>query len=203
MTATEDKIRALIEAATALADEVCDYSAINLLGDGEEKHNVKLVRAAAAIVEAEPQEVRVKPLITDAAIRLQKDAGIPHMPTQLTYDARMAIVGEGPLAYDWADKPHRIVYDLCREIERIAAIELTPTAVDASPAPDPVSKTPALDEAMQLPEVKALVDFLRDVDRAGKMEQQYGETQWYWRDRLYTLRKEAGMLLAALKGASQ
>ena len=52
---------------------------------------------------------------------LRKDAGIPHLPTQLTFEARLAIGGEGPRAYDWSDKPHRIVFDLCREIEKSAA----------------------------------------------------------------------------------
>ena len=52
---------------------------------------------------------------------LKKDAGIPHLPTQLTFEARLAISGEGPRAYDWSDKPHRVVYDLCREIEKNAA----------------------------------------------------------------------------------
>ena len=52
---------------------------------------------------------------------LKKDAGIPHLPTQLTFEARLAIGGEGPRAYDWSDKPHRVVYDLCREIEKNAA----------------------------------------------------------------------------------
>ena len=52
---------------------------------------------------------------------LKKAAGIPHLPTQLTFEARLAISGEGPRAYDWSDKPHRIVYDLCREIEKNAA----------------------------------------------------------------------------------
>ena len=52
---------------------------------------------------------------------LKKAAGIPHLPTQLTFEARLVIGGEGPRAYDWSDKPHRIVYDLCREIEKNAA----------------------------------------------------------------------------------
>ena len=51
---------------------------------------------------------------------LRKAAGIPHLPTQLTFEARLAISGEGPRAYDWSDKPHRIVFDLCREIEKSA-----------------------------------------------------------------------------------
>ena len=61
-------------------------------------------------------------LATNAELEaLKKDAGIPHLPTQLTFEARLAISGEGPRAYDWSDKPHRIVYDLCREIEKNAA----------------------------------------------------------------------------------
>jgi hypothetical protein len=52
--------------------------------------------------------------------QLQKDAGIPDPVTDLTYEARLAVSGQGPLAYTWEDKPHRIVYDLCREIERLS-----------------------------------------------------------------------------------
>ena len=53
--------------------------------------------------------------------QLKRDTGIPHLPTQLTYECRMAIAGEGPRAYEWSDKPHRVVYDLCQEIEAAAA----------------------------------------------------------------------------------
>lgn len=52
---------------------------------------------------------------------LQRAAGISHTPTDLTYDCRMAINGDGPRAYDWADKPHRLVYDLCSAVERLEA----------------------------------------------------------------------------------
>ena len=52
---------------------------------------------------------------------LRNATGIPELPTQLTFEARMAISGSGPRAYDWSDKPHRVVYDLCREIEKNAA----------------------------------------------------------------------------------
>ena len=51
--------------------------------------------------------------------KLQADAGIPHLPTELTYECRMAVSGEGPRAFDWSDKPHRLVYDLSREVERL------------------------------------------------------------------------------------
>lgn len=34
---------------------------------------------------------------------------------------REALGGVGPQAAQWADKPHRLVYDLCSEIERLRA----------------------------------------------------------------------------------
>lgn len=61
---------------------------------------------------------------------LQKDAGIPHLPTQETYQFRMAVSGEGPLAHQWADKPHRLLYDACSIIESEAA-QRQPTQSDA------------------------------------------------------------------------
>jgi len=36
-------------------------------------------------------------------------------------DYRRAPSGDGPLAAQWADKPHRLVYDLCGEVERLRA----------------------------------------------------------------------------------
>jgi hypothetical protein len=57
----------------------------------------------------------------DELKQLKRDTGIPHLPTQLTYECRMAVSGKGPRAYDWSDKPHRLIYDLCREIEAAAA----------------------------------------------------------------------------------
>ena len=44
------------------------------------------------------------------------------MPTQMTYHLRLAPSGEGDWAYQWKDKPHRLIYDACREIERLTAI---------------------------------------------------------------------------------
>ena len=64
---------------------------------------------------------------------LRKAAGIPHLPTQLTFEARLAIGGEGPRAYDWSDKPHRIVFDLCREIEKNAALPAAQPHVNKTP----------------------------------------------------------------------
>jgi hypothetical protein len=49
-------------------------------------------------------------------------AGIPHLPTDMTLECRNAVAGIGPRAYDWSDKPHRLVYDLCREIEAVAVV---------------------------------------------------------------------------------
>lgn len=37
-------------------------------------------------------------------------------------DYRNAPSGIGPLAHEWRNKPHRLVYDLCSEIERLRAL---------------------------------------------------------------------------------
>lgn len=39
----------------------------------------------------------------------------------ITSDYRLAPSGEGPLAYVWDDKPHRLVYDLCGEVDALRA----------------------------------------------------------------------------------
>ena len=39
----------------------------------------------------------------------------------LARDYRMAPSGEGPLAAEWKDKPHRLIYDLCSEVDRLEA----------------------------------------------------------------------------------
>ena len=52
-----------------------------------------------------------------ALVELQKAAGLKNTPTPLTHDLRIAVSGEGPRAYDWQDKPHRLLYDACAEIE--------------------------------------------------------------------------------------
>jgi hypothetical protein len=39
------------------------------------------------------------------------------MVNELTEPYRLAVEGIGPLAYDWEDKPHRLVFDLCAELE--------------------------------------------------------------------------------------
>ena len=37
-------------------------------------------------------------------------------------DYRAAPSGQGPLAGTWRDKPHRLVYDLCTEVETLRAL---------------------------------------------------------------------------------
>ena len=54
--------------------------------------------------------------------RLKKDCEIPHMPTQMTYHLRLAPSGEGDYRYEWKNKPHRLIYDACQEIERLTYI---------------------------------------------------------------------------------
>lgn len=42
-------------------------------------------------------------------------------PPLNTEDYRYAPGGEGPQAATWKDKPHRLIYDLCTEVERLRA----------------------------------------------------------------------------------
>lgn len=67
-----------------------------------------------------------------------------------TDDYRKSPGGEGPLAYQWEDKPHRHVYDLCGAVEEQAAeIASLRAALDAmtaalrhviGTAPEPVAR---------------------------------------------------------------
>lgn len=63
---------------------------------------------------------------------MQRDCGIANPPTQETYWFRKALAGEGPHAYDWSDKPHRLVFDLCHLIEADAALRSKPVASGAT-----------------------------------------------------------------------
>lgn len=69
---------------------------------------------------------------------VQRNAGIPHLPTDLTLEARLAVSGRGPRAFQWSDKKHRLVYDLCREIERIAAYLRAASIPKVEPSRHPV-----------------------------------------------------------------
>lgn len=67
------------------------------------------------------------PIPQEELERLKRDCDIPETPTQMTYHLRLAPSGRGDYQYQWKDKPHRLIYDACREIERLTAIiaELT------------------------------------------------------------------------------
>jgi hypothetical protein len=43
-------------------------------------------------------------------------------------DFRNAPSGKGPLAAEWADKPHRLIYDLCHRLELAAQEQSAPVA---------------------------------------------------------------------------
>ena len=78
----------------------------------------------------------ITPVSQEELERLKNDCEIPDMPTQLTYHLRRAVSGGGDYADDWEDKPHRLVYDACREIERLtttneALSELLDTVISA------------------------------------------------------------------------
>jgi len=60
--------------------------------------------------------------MNDKYAELQNLANLKHRPTPLTYQLRLAVNGEGPRAYEWSDKPHRLLYDACDALEHAAAI---------------------------------------------------------------------------------
>ena len=62
------------------------------------------------------------PVSQDELLRLQNDCEIPDVPTKLTYHLRLAPGGQGDYADEWNNKPHRLIYDASREIERLTAI---------------------------------------------------------------------------------
>lgn len=54
--------------------------------------------------------------------KLKADAGLTHLPTELTYELRMAVTGHRAdeflsWGYQWTDKPHRLVYEACGVVE--------------------------------------------------------------------------------------
>lgn len=128
------------------------------------------------------------PLNTVDGRKLKADAGIPHLPTQLTYDCRLAISGQGPLAYTWEDKPHRLVYNLCREIERVAAAA-TPAEIAAKDAR--IAELEAQLTALQRDASKQVA-----TDELVRRLQHLGD--WQAADRIEGLQKRVAELEAAL-----
>lgn len=43
-------------------------------------------------------------------------------PALRVSDYRNAPSGDGPLAGEWKDKPHRLIYDLCNEVLRLRTL---------------------------------------------------------------------------------
>jgi hypothetical protein len=129
---TADRRTAMIREVADIITEHCQC-AMTCSGHAvEATAAVDLIRAeierlseANAQVWADNERLRAalgKPLDTPEGHKLKHDAGLPHLPTQLTYECRLAVGREGPRGYDWEDKPHRVVYDLCRELEARAAL---------------------------------------------------------------------------------
>ena len=63
--------------------------------------------------------INFTPVSQEELERLKNACEIPNIPTQITYHLRRAVSGGGDYADEWEDKPHRLVYDACREIERL------------------------------------------------------------------------------------
>lgn len=57
--------------------------------------------------------------------------GLEVSATGLTLgDYRDAVNGIGPLAFQWADKPHRLVYDLINEVKRLSRFPVAHVPTD-------------------------------------------------------------------------
>ena len=80
--------------------------------------------------------INFTPVSQEELERLKNACEIPNIPTQMTYHLRRAVSGGGDYADEWEDKPHRLIYDACREIERLtvtneALSELLDTVISA------------------------------------------------------------------------
>lgn len=79
-------------------------------------------RVLALLDQTSSEEV----VSTAKLLRWQKDAGLPFPPTPFTYQLRSAVEGHRKdeflsWGYQWEDKPHRLVYAACGEIEALHA----------------------------------------------------------------------------------
>lgn len=77
-------------------------------------HDAELMREAADKIERLCGETKW------FEARIRESALPPGGLDTLNY--RRAPSGEGPQAAEWKDKPHRLVYDLCGEIERLRGL---------------------------------------------------------------------------------
>jgi hypothetical protein len=52
-----------------------------------------------------------------------------------TQDFRDAVNGDGPLANEWKDKPHRLIYDLCNAVDNasVPIFQVTAEHLDGPP----------------------------------------------------------------------
>jgi hypothetical protein len=57
-----------------------------------------------------------------------------------TRSYRLAPSGEGEQAHQWKDKPHRLIYDLCTEIERLQILLLQQNQPDALVPPEDIQQ---------------------------------------------------------------
>jgi hypothetical protein len=56
----------------------------------------------------------------EKTLRFNREADRPEALN--TDDYRIAPGNRGPQARTWKDKPHRLIYDLCEEVERVRAV---------------------------------------------------------------------------------
>ncbi len=83
-------------------------------------HNEKWVRK----IDGTPIPNDVVVCIQDEVSRAARSAAVPADLAEagkLAYECFEAVSGEGPRAFDWTDKPHRLVYDMYDTISSLIA----------------------------------------------------------------------------------
>jgi hypothetical protein len=93
----------------------------------KEEYEKSSLRVAARFVR-----MAFTPLSAKTAAKFKKDTGSLYPHNKFTYEYHRAISGEGSQAYNWSDKKHRLVYDLCLAINAIVAIPGLAEVIDGT-----------------------------------------------------------------------
>jgi len=111
-----------------LSDETAAEQLHNLIREADldtltaiYEHAFGAVKACEVDLEGQCLRVLFEDGMDDETLELCEGEGIPYkLPLDYTLeDYRDAPSGIGPLAAEWKDKPHRLVYDLCTVLRSI------------------------------------------------------------------------------------
>jgi hypothetical protein len=111
--------------------------------------------------------------------KLQADAGLPHLTTELTYELRMAVTGHRAdeflsWGYQWTDKPHRLVHEACGVVEAQAVeIARLRERLEIDPS-HPYDGIYCRDETIRLQDIR-IASLKAEVARARVREQELAD----------------------------